>query len=145
MTTTNLILLATLLLVVILGGFNWFAIWTGVPLLMAAVLVEFSLASSGGDWDRLPLPTRLGLVGMIAGVVVLTLYEHVTLFFGIGLDPDDKTSGPLGYMVAPLYAMLGGAAGYVGGYLYGRKRSPDSRGSEPPRSSPRDRPPSGAE
>lgn len=126
MTTINLILLATLLCVAILEGFNWFTIWAGLPLLMAAVLTEFSLASTGGDWVRMPIPKRLGLFGLIGGVVILTLYMHVTLFFGVGIDDVDEAAWRFRYIVAPLYAMVAGGAGFVLGYLYGRRVAPES-------------------
>lgn len=133
MTTVNLILLATLLLVAILGGFNWFTIWAGLPLLMAAVLTEFSLASEDGNWTTMPIPRRLGLIGLIAGVVTFTLYMHVTLFFSLGVE-DEEGAGRFGYMLAPLYAILGGGGGFVLGYLYGRRLSPRApqRSGEPP-------------
>lgn len=126
MTTVNLILLATLLIVAILEGFNWFTIWAALPLLMAAVLTEFSLASSGGDWTRMPIPKRLGLFGLIGGVVLLTLYMHVTLFFGVGIDDVDESAWRFSYVMAPLYAMAAGGGGFVLGYLYGRRVAPDS-------------------
>ncbi len=125
MTTVNLILLATLLCVAILEGFNWFTIWAGLPLLMAAVLTEFSLVSNGGDWTRMPIPKRLGLVGLIGGAVLLTLYMHVTLFFGIGIDDMDESAWRFRYIMAPLYAMVAGGAGYLLGYLYGRRVAPE--------------------
>lgn len=136
MTTVNLILLATLLCVAILEGFNWFTIWAGVPLLMAAVLTEFSLASAG-DWTRIPIPKRLGLFGLIGGVVVLTLYMHVTLFFGVGIDDVEESAWRFRYIMAPLYAMAAGGAGFVLGYLYGRRVAPDS---SPPSMDPIDKP-----
>lgn len=129
MTTVNLILLATLLCVAILEGFNWFTIWAGVPLLMAAVLTEFSLASSGGEWTRMSIPRRLGLYGLIAGVVLMTLYMHVTLFFGVGVDDVEESAWRFGYVMAPLYAMAAGSGGFVLGYLYGRRVAPP--GSSP--------------
>lgn len=126
MTTVNLILLATLLCVAILEGFNWFTIWAGLPLLMAAVLTEFSLAANDGDWTRMPIPKRLGLVGLIGGVVLLTLYMHLTLFFGIGIDDMDESAWRFSYIMAPLYAMMGGGAGFLLGYLYGRRVAPET-------------------
>ncbi len=130
MTTVNLILLATLLCVAILEGFNWFTIWAGLPLLMAAVLTEFSLASNGGDWTRMPIPKRLGLFGLIGGVVAWTLYLHLTLFLGIGINETDESAWRFSYVLAPLYAMMAGGAGFVLGYLYGRRVAP-----EPPHAS----------
>lgn len=124
MTTVNLILLATLLCVAILEGFNWFTIWAGVPLLMAAVLTEFSLASHGGDWTRMPIPRRVGLFGLIGGVVIVTLYLHLTLFFGVGIEDMEESAWRFRYIVAPLYAMMAGGVGFVLGYLYGRSVAP---------------------
>jgi hypothetical protein len=132
MTIINLILLATLLIVVILEGFNWFAIWAGLPLIMTAVYSEFSLSSTDGDWARVPVPKRLAVMGLIVGVVTVTLYMHITLFFGIGIDETEEGKSPIGYMLSPLYAMMGGGAGYFLGYLSGRKYDPGLHRTGPP-------------
>ena len=122
MVVVNLILLATLLIVVILEGFNWFAIWTAIPLLAVAVFAEFSLSSTDGNWSRLAPTRRFGLMGLIGGVVALTLYSHLALFFGVGGEAADEPSARLlRYMLASVYAIGGGGVGYGVGFFLGRR------------------------
>lgn len=121
MVVVNLILLATLLIVVILEGFNWFAIWTAIPLLAVAVFAEFSLSSTDGNWSRLAPTRRFGLIGLIGGVVALTLYSHLALFFGVGSEADEPSARLLRYMMASVYAIVGGGVGYAVGFFFGRR------------------------
>lgn len=119
MVVVNLVLLATLLIVVILEGFNWFAIWTAIPMLAVAVFAEFSLSLVDGHWARLSPTRRFSLLGLIAGVVVLTLYAHLAMFFGAGDGVVEPSARLLQYMLASVYAVCGGGVGYAVGYYLG--------------------------
>ena len=55
MIVANIVLLATGAFVVIVQGYNWFAVWGIMPLLGSAVLSELTIASCGGEWAKTPL------------------------------------------------------------------------------------------
>jgi hypothetical protein len=121
MMTVNLILLATLAVVFLMDGMIISTVWASIPLLASAVLTEFTLSSSDGNWAKVVPTMRFGLIGLIVGVVALTLYSHVTLFFGLGNEGEGPRQSSIIYMVAPVYAFLGGGVGFVLGYLFGRR------------------------
>ncbi len=139
MVIINLVLLTTLLVVVLLQGFDLLAVWTAVPLLGAAVLAEITLSPVGGDWAKTTVPKRFAVVGLVLGVVVLTLYSHLTLFFGIGTEEMPERDIKVQYLLAPVYALVGGGAGYVIGHLVGSRMAPEE-GQEPARHGPSEKP-----
>ena len=55
MIVANIVLLATGAFVVIVQGYNWFAVWDIMPLLGSAVLSELTIASCGEEWTKTPL------------------------------------------------------------------------------------------
>ena len=121
MVVINLILLATALLVVLLQGFNWFAIWDIAPLLGAAVLAEFLLSSSGGEWTKAAQPKRFCIAGLVAGVVLVALYVHIAWFFDVHGVAQGSSDDGISLIFTPVYTFLGGGVGYVSGYLLSRR------------------------
>ena len=133
MIVINGVLLGTLVLVMLLWGFNWLSVWAGVPLLVAAVLSEIFLASSGGDWWKASGARRFGILGMVVGVVVPTLFFHLTLYLGPSGADSSVAEGGQKFMVYPLFAFLGGALGFTLGGFYGmRGASNETPPSAPP-------------
>ncbi len=142
MIVINLVLLATALFVVIVEGFNWFAIWDITPLIATAVFVEFLLSSGGGDWAKTAQPTRLCAVGLVLGVVVVTVYVHVNWLFGLGDAPPASSNGGIKFLFGPVYAFVGGGVGYAFAYVLGRRveQGPELEGSPPGRVDDKEKP-----
>ncbi len=135
MVIINLVLLGTLVIVVLLWGFNWVTIWAGVPLLAAAVLSEFVLSPGEGKWEKPSVVRRLAVFGMVCGVVSVTLYFQVGLYFGFGWSVTEGSRAGRNFMIFPLFSFLGGILGYVVGSRLGRRLSPpedSSRSDEGP-------------
>ena len=129
MLVVNVILLTTFVVVVLLWGFNWVTIWSGVPLLSAAVLSEIFLSPTKGDWMQASINRKFRIIGMVAGVILLTLYFHLSLYYGwieaVSLRAGQKL------MLVPLYAFLGGIFGYTAGHIFGNMMNPHEEIPQP--------------
>ncbi|MFQ5992107.1 MAG: hypothetical protein ACE5NA_06680 [Nitrospiraceae bacterium] len=120
MIVVNIVLLATGAFVVIVQGYNWFAVWDIMPLLGSAVLSEFTIASCGGEWAKTPLAPRLSIVVMVLAVVALTLYFHLSWLVPLDGTVSESATDGVVFILAPLYTLFGGGLGYGIGYAGGR-------------------------
>ncbi len=125
----NILLLTTFVGVVLLWGFNWVTIWSGVPLLSAAVLSEIFLSPTKGDWQKATINQKFRIMGMVGGVILLSLYFHLSLYFGwiesVSLRAGQKM------MMVPLYAFAGGIFGYAAGHILGNMKNPHEEVPQP--------------
>lgn len=123
MIIVNAVLLATFVGVVLLWGFNWVTIWSAVPLLSAAVLSEIFLSSTKEGWGKATINQKFRIMGMVAGVILVTLYFHLSLYFGwiesVSLRAGQKM------MIVPLYVFAGGIFGYTSGHILGNMMNPN--------------------
>ena len=131
MAIINTVLVLTLIIVILLEGFHWiFTIWTSVPLLAAAALSELSLSPVGGEWKKAAPARRFAVLGMILGVVSLTLYFHLGFFLASRVEEAEQVTERITYLLAPFYALAGGGIGYALGSLLGRRADPDGAQTE---------------
>lgn len=135
MIVVNVLLLATFVGVALLWGFNWVTIWSAVPLLSAAVLSEIFLSSTKEGWVKASINQQFRIIGMVTGVILLTLYFHLSLYFGWIEAVSIRAGQKL--MLVPLYAFLGGIFGYTAGHILGNMMNPNEE-LPPPENLPTD-------